>query len=180
MPRILVFLLGVMTTWIAVSLYQGRYKECSSEDCYCPNHKLDLETGVHMIPHPDKKDSGGEDAYFISGNVMGVSDGVGGWRRMGIDSGLYSRKLMNEAKRAALENNTLNVLEILDTAYKQMGDVQGSATACIVKISDDVKTMEAINLGDSGFMIIRDDECENFRSIEQQHKYKHFSHPISF
>jgi hypothetical protein len=32
-----------------------------------------------MIPHPDKKDSGGEDAVFISKNILAIADGVSGW-----------------------------------------------------------------------------------------------------
>lgn len=34
---------------------------------------------VNVIPHPDKIDKGGEDAYYISDNIIAVADGVGGW-----------------------------------------------------------------------------------------------------
>ena len=36
------------------------------------------------IPHPEKADRGGEDAYFISlprTSAVGVADGVGGWAK---------------------------------------------------------------------------------------------------
>ena len=35
--------------------------------------------GSHMIPHPEKVHKGGEDAMFVSNNVIVVADGVGGW-----------------------------------------------------------------------------------------------------
>lgn len=46
---------------------------------------LSLWSGACCLPHPDKVDTGGEDAYFISANesVLGVADGVGGWRESG-------------------------------------------------------------------------------------------------
>lgn len=46
---------------------------------------LSLRSGACSLPHPDKIDTGGEDAYFISANesVLGVADGVGGWRESG-------------------------------------------------------------------------------------------------
>jgi hypothetical protein len=51
------------------------------------------------IPDPIKK-AGGEDAHFIlEGNdryAVGVADGVGGWSEVGVDSGVYSRALMNK------------------------------------------------------------------------------------
>jgi hypothetical protein len=42
---------------------------------------LRLESGACGLPHPQKRATGGEDAWFISGNTVGVADGVGGWAR---------------------------------------------------------------------------------------------------
>jgi protein phosphatase PTC7 len=51
------------------------------------------------IPDPIKK-AGGEDAHFIletkNRYAVGVADGVGGWSEVGVDSGIYSRSLMNK------------------------------------------------------------------------------------
>lgn len=46
---------------------------------------LSLRSGACSLPHPDKVDTGGEDAFFVSANesVLGVADGVGGWRESG-------------------------------------------------------------------------------------------------
>lgn len=46
-----------------------------------------------MIPHPEKKDKGGEDACMAREDMLAVADGVGGWAEHGIDPGLYSKKL---------------------------------------------------------------------------------------
>ena len=46
-----------------------------------------------MIPHPSKADKGGEDALFAEDNLLVVADGVGRWAQMGIDPGIFSRRL---------------------------------------------------------------------------------------
>ncbi|GLE06903.1 hypothetical protein PINS_up016572 [Pythium insidiosum] len=57
--------------------------------------KLRLISGACEIPHPQKRSTGGEDAWFVCSNTVGVADGVGGWARKGVDSGEYSRTLMS-------------------------------------------------------------------------------------
>ena len=49
-------------------------------------------------PHPDKVWKGGEDAFFVSKNILVVADGVGGWSKIGIDAGIYSRRLISAIK----------------------------------------------------------------------------------
>lgn len=47
-----------------------------------------------MMPHPDKAETGGEDAFFVSSfgrGAFGVADGVGGWNVEGVDPSRYSR-----------------------------------------------------------------------------------------
>ena len=47
-----------------------------------------------MLPHPDKVETGGEDAFFVSSHgqgAFGVADGVGGWNLEGVDPSRYSR-----------------------------------------------------------------------------------------
>lgn len=43
--------------------------------------RLQLVSGACELPHPQKRSTGGEDAWFIHGNTVGVADGVGGWAR---------------------------------------------------------------------------------------------------
>lgn len=61
---------------------------------------LQLVSGAFGLPHPQKRATGGEDAWFVRDNTVGVADGVGGWARKGIDSGEYSRTLMRAARTA--------------------------------------------------------------------------------
>lgn len=42
---------------------------------------LSLISGACELPHPQKRATGGEDAWFICSNTVGVADGVGGWAR---------------------------------------------------------------------------------------------------
>ena len=47
-----------------------------------------------VLPHPDKVETGGEDAFFVSTHgqgAFGVADGVGGWNLEGVDPSRYSR-----------------------------------------------------------------------------------------
>ncbi|ETL40689.1 hypothetical protein, variant 3 [Phytophthora nicotianae CJ01A1] len=114
---------------------------------------LRLESGACGLPHPQKRATGGEDAWFISGNTVGVADGVGGWARKGIDSGEYSRTLMNSAKRTVTASDkTPTPLQVLTVAHRS-AQCPGSSTACIVQLKD--LSLQAINLGDSGFLLCR-------------------------
>jgi len=55
-----------------------------------------VEWGGKALPHPDKVHKGGEDAFFVSddGQTLGVADGVGGWASLGIDPGVFAKRLM--------------------------------------------------------------------------------------
>ena len=46
------------------------------------------------IPEKSKVEKGGEDAWFAALDLLAVADGVGGWASRGIDSGLYSKRLL--------------------------------------------------------------------------------------
>lgn len=60
-----------------------------------------LSTGACMLPKTEDRRS--EDAYFVLPHMLGVADGVGGWREYGIDSGVFSRALMSTCARVAKE-----------------------------------------------------------------------------
>ncbi|KAL0432435.1 UNVERIFIED_CONTAM: putative protein phosphatase 2C 55 [Sesamum latifolium] len=107
---------------------------------------LKLNSGSCYLPHPDKEETGGEDAHFICTDeqAIGVADGVGGWADLGVDAG-----------------------QVLEKAYTST-KAKGSSTACIIALTD--QGLHAINLGDSGFMVVRDG-CTVFRSPVQQHDF---------
>jgi hypothetical protein len=52
-----------------------------------------LSHSAYNIPKPEKAYKGGEDGFFQSNNVIAVADGVSSWDLVGIDPGLYSKKL---------------------------------------------------------------------------------------
>ncbi|ETK87262.1 hypothetical protein, variant 2 [Phytophthora nicotianae] len=71
----------------------------------------------------------------------------------GIDSGEYSRTLMNSAKRTVTASDkTPTPLQVLTVAHRS-AQCPGSSTACIVQLKD--LSLQAINLGDSGFLLCR-------------------------
>ena len=53
-----------------------------------------------MIPHIEKRDKGGEDAYVVTDDtsLIAVADGVGGWNRKGVDPALFSNELCGHYK----------------------------------------------------------------------------------
>ncbi|KAL8143582.1 hypothetical protein V2J09_016614 [Rumex salicifolius] len=133
--------------------------------------KLRLNSGSFYLPHPDKVKTGGEDAHFIceNGCVIGVADGVGGWADVGIDAGEYARQLMSNSV-SSLKNESkasLDPLKVLEKAY-QATKAQGSSTACIVALTEE--GIRAINVGDSGFVVIRDGSTV-FHSPPQQYGF---------
>ncbi|KAF9099644.1 hypothetical protein BGX29_007001 [Mortierella sp. GBA35] len=141
--------------------------------------------------HPGKVDAG-EDAFFHvstrSRVALGVADGVGGWSELGVDPALFSWALMNNAENIARltdcvplevdlptaggERNILDAQTILDGAYNELvqsGTVEaGSSTACILSLCKTTGTLRASNLGDSAFLLIRNNKCI-YESPSQQH-----------
>jgi len=55
--------------------------------------------GAKNRPHFKKEETGGEDAFLASNNLLVVADGVGSWASQGIDSGIYSKSLVVDIKK---------------------------------------------------------------------------------
>ncbi|XVE69923.1 hypothetical protein DITRI_Ditri10aG0030400 [Diplodiscus trichospermus] len=142
----------------------------SSEEKIPAGKALKLLSGSCYLPHPDKEDTGGEDAHFIMDEqAIGVADGVGGWADLGVDAGLYSRELMSNSVSAIHEEpkGSIDPARVLEKAHSST-KAKGSSTACIIALTE--QGLHAINLGDSGFMVVRDG-CTIFRSPVQQHDF---------
>lgn len=114
-----------------------------------------FNSAAAMIPHPDKAKTGGEDAYFIDGTRwVGVADGVGGWALTGVNAGHYARELMwNCAERARKMGNTSDPKSVLIYAAKRTKST-GTAATLIASLYD--QTLRVANIGDSGFVVVRD------------------------
>lgn len=124
------------------------------------------------LPHPDKRHKGGEDAYFISHQgcgALGVADGVGGWVEEGVDPGLYSRLLMEEAEKALEEEGTQAMPQELIASAQARANCAGSSTACVAVMHPDGK-LRIANVGDSGIRVMRDGKFV-FASRVQQHAF---------
>lgn len=143
------------------------YDQNSSVD----DRRLTLISGSCYLPHPDKLETGGEDAHFICSDeqVIGVADGVGGWADLGINSGQYSRELMSNSVAAIQEETkgSIDPSRVLEKAHSCTKS-RGSSTACIIALNE--KGIHAVNLGDSGFIVVRDGSI-TVKSPVQQHDF---------
>jgi len=122
----------------------------------------------------------GDDAFFVArhrlGDVLGVADGVGGWRTYGIDPSLMPTSLMAICERMVREGrfNPKQPVDILTTSLAEVqqdkAPLLGSCTACVVALHREESALYTANLGDSGFMVVRDGKVVH-RSEEQQHYF---------
>lgn len=131
----------------------------------------------------------GDDAWFISKqkytDVLGVADGVGGWHQVGIDPSKFSFNLMRTCKRYVeqefniAENaksiNAKTPISILKQSYNALLENKnnslctGSSTACIIVFQRDTNLLHTANLGDSGFVVVR-----NKRIIHKSQEQRHY------
>ncbi|XP_061342359.1 probable protein phosphatase 2C 80 [Gastrolobium bilobum] len=132
---------------------------------------LKMFSGSCYLPHPDKEETGGEDAHFIctEEQAIGVADGVGGWADVGVNAGLFAQELISHSVNAIQEEpkGSFNPARVLEKAHSST-KAKGSSTACIIALTD--KGLHAVNLGDSGFIVVRDGSTI-FRSPVQQHEF---------
>lgn len=122
----------------------------------------------------------GDDACFLvkhnNADVIGVADGVGGWRSYGIDPSVFSRTLMTQCERMVKEGHfkPQEPKEILKNSYEELKEIKspilGSCTACVVSLDKDKSELHSANLGDSGFLLVRKGQVVH-RSEEQQHYF---------
>ena len=135
----------------------------------------------------------------IRGNadVIGVADGVGGWRQYGVDPGLFSNHLMRSCERLVqagfFQSNTPSKLleqvrpdvlcktetvlpfsYSLPQGFREMQEnkqqIVGSSTACLMMLCHSDLKLYTANIGDSGFLVVRCGEVVH-RSQEQQHYF---------
>lgn len=105
------------------------------------NRTLKLLSGSCYLPHPDKEETGGEDAHFIcvDEHAIGVADGVGGWADHGVDAGKYARELMSNSVSAIQEEpkGSVDPARVLKKAHIST-KAKGSSTACIIALTEQV------------------------------------------
>uniref|UniRef100_T1H5W3 Protein phosphatase n=1 Tax=Megaselia scalaris TaxID=36166 RepID=T1H5W3_MEGSC len=105
-----------------------------------------------------------------------VADGVGGWRNYGIDPGEFSSFLMKTCERLVhcVNFNPQRPVNLLSYSYcellEQKKPILGSSTACVLILNRENSTVYTANIGDSGFMVVRQGEIVH-KSEEQQHYF---------
>ncbi|KAL9652851.1 hypothetical protein ABK040_010883 [Willaertia magna] len=112
---------------------------------------------------------------------IGVADGVGGWRNiLGIDASLMARQMMQNCFFYSFHSELIkHPLQLMQLAYNEIIEKKqvtaGSTTCCLLMISEEnPNILLSANLGDSGFLVLRNKNGDNnyqivYRSIPQQH-----------
>ncbi|KAM7524460.1 hypothetical protein LguiA_014362 [Lonicera macranthoides] len=130
-----------------------------------------MVAGSLYLPKDNILKPRGEDAHFlcIERQTVGVADGVGGWATKGVDAGVYARELMAKSHMATYSeaNATVDPKRVLEEAFKNT-KAQGSSTACILALNNNI--LRAVNVGDSGFMVIRNKRVI-YKSPKQQRSF---------
>lgn len=85
---------------------------------------------------------------------------MGGWRNHGVDPSRFSRSLIEKCETLVQSGkfDANQPVQLLSRAYNQLYTIQdliGSATACIAIFDRKCKRLYTANLGDSGFLVIR-------------------------
>jgi len=106
-----------------------------------------------------------------------VADGVGGWSEQGIDSGLFSKSLVNDIQRDFDAGESTDLKELLIQNVKRNENV-GSSTIVMSRLDSQRPGMlVTTNLGDSGMMIYRPNKFYAkqpeilFKSKSQQYSF---------
>lgn len=120
---------------------------------------LVLASGAAILPHPSKAATGGEDAYFIAcDGWFGVADGVGQWSFEGINAGLYARELMDGCKKFIMENQGAADIKPEQVLSKAADEAHSPGSSTVLVAHFDGQFLNASNIGDSGFLVIRNGE----------------------
>ncbi|ORC91708.1 protein phosphatase 2C [Trypanosoma theileri] len=145
---------------------------------------------VQFSPHPDKQETGGEDAFLSLLGVQAVLDGVSWWKEhRTVDAGLYSAALAR-AMHAYVEEelmgeNPASSLDVLQHAYDvcKTEEIEGTATALVATLQplreEEVATanksgnssnsvLDICSLGDCTAVLVRRGRVV-FVSSEQTH-----------
>lgn len=167
------------------ALVNGVYSFSSEAPCRKRDYEPQLVTAWSGFPKDFsnaivRKGQFGDDAYFIARHktvdVLGVADGVGGWRTYGIDPSLFSNSLMRTCERLVTLGrfNPRSPSSIIANSYYELLEskeqILGSSTACVVALNKADRKVYTANIGDSGFLVVREGKIVH-RSEEQQHYF---------
>lgn len=128
--------------------------------------------GTHLIPHPNKVERGGEDAFFVSnynGGAFAVADGVSGWAEQNVDPSLFPKELMANASNLVGDEEVNNDPQILLRKAHAATSSIGSATV-IVAMLERNGILKIASVGDCGLRVIREGQII-FSTSPQEHYF---------
>ncbi|VVB10539.1 unnamed protein product [Arabis nemorensis] len=133
-----------------------------------------LESGFASLQSPFKALAGREDAYFVSHhNWLGIADGFSQWSFEGIKKGKYAQELMRNCQKI-ISDETDKITDPVQVLHRSVSATKslGSSTALIAHL--DNNELHIVNIGDSGFMVIRN------RAVLQKSSpmFHHFYFPL--
>ncbi|KAM0883372.1 hypothetical protein ACQ4PT_031680 [Festuca glaucescens] len=131
-----------------------------------------LSIGTHVIPHPRKVETGGEDAFFVGddgGGVFAIADGVSGWAEKNVNPALFSRELMANSSTFLKDEEVSHDPQILLMKAHASTSSTGSATV-IIAMLEKTGTLKIASVGDCGLKVIRKGQVM-FSTCPQEHYF---------
>ncbi|GMP89813.1 hypothetical protein CsSME_00041210 [Camellia sinensis var. sinensis] len=141
----------------SISKKRNLISRCAPSELNLPRSEVSFCIGTHLIPHPNKVEKGGEDAFFVSsynGGIIAVADGVSGWAEQNVDPSLFSRELMAKASDLVGDEEVNYDPQILLKKAHAATSSIGSATV-IVAMLERNGSLKIANVGDCGLRVIR-------------------------
>ncbi|KAG2584391.1 probable protein phosphatase 2C 1 isoform X2 [Panicum virgatum] len=131
-----------------------------------------LSIGSHLIPHPRKAASGGEDAFFANSDdsgVFAIADGVSGWAQKDVNPALFSRELMRNSSSFLKDEEVNGDPQILLMKAHAATSSIRSATV-IIAVLEKTGTLKIASVGDCGLKVIRKGQVM-FSICPQEHYF---------
>ncbi|CAF1283631.1 unnamed protein product [Adineta steineri] len=108
----------------------------------------------------------GDDAGMFFENrdncFVGLADGAGGNRSLGINPADFSRAILAACRSILRQTNvqTTQLPRLILSAMQQVeaSHVRGSSTLCLLALDKEKNSLSTLNIGDSGFAIYRNNE----------------------
>ncbi|KAL3365145.1 hypothetical protein AABB24_010350 [Solanum stoloniferum] len=143
---------------ISVIRKNQSFLRCASSDSAPPptRQEMSLSVGMYLIPHPNKVEKGGEDAFFVSsddGEVIVVADGVSGWAEKNVDPALFSRELVANVSSLVGNVEVNDDPRILIKGAHAATSSIGSATVIVSVFKNGILKIGSV--GDCGLRVIR-------------------------
>ncbi|GMY12606.1 probable protein phosphatase 2C 26 isoform X1 [Fagus crenata] len=135
-----------------------RLLSCAPSELNPARSEVSFCVGTHLIPHPNKVERGGEDAFFVSnysGGVIAVADGVSGWAEQNVDPSLFPKEFMANASNLVGDEEV-----VLFT----------SRLIRIVAILERNGSLKIASVGDCGLRVMREGQII-FSTSPQEHYF---------